>query len=65
MKKIANEPIRRRAFLKRAAVAGAALGAGAASTRTLADTVTEPAKPVNKGYRETDHIREYYKSARF
>ncbi len=67
MKKLTNEKTRRRAFLKGVAVAGAALGV--ASARTLADT-TEAVEPTekpleNKGYRETEHIREYYRCARF
>ena len=61
-----SEKIRRRAFLKGAAVAGVALGA--ASTRSLADqdpAAATPAETENRGYRETTHVREYYRLARF
>ena len=68
MKKSTHEKARRRAFLKGAAVAGAVLGV--ATTRALAEVSTEDheaaEKPVaQKGYRETRHIREYYRLARF
>jgi len=61
----------RRRFLKGvkgAALAGATLGAGAAVARTLGET-PQPATPGDgekrNGYRETEHIRAYYRSARF
>lgn len=58
----------RRSFLKGAALAGATLGAGAAAARTLGEA-PQPATPADggkrKGYRETEHIRAYYRSARF
>jgi len=58
----------RRSFLKGAALAGATLGAGAAVARTLGET-PQPAAPADagrrNGYRETEHIRAYYRSARF
>ena len=67
MKKLTNEKVQRRTFLKGAAVVGAALGA--TTSRTLADTTAEAEateKPLeSKGYRETEHIREYYRCARF
>lgn len=58
----------RRSFLKGAALAGATLGAGAAVARTP-DQTPQPATPADggkpAGYRETEHIRAYYRSARF
>lgn len=58
----------RRRFLKGAALAGATLGAGAAVAHTAGET-PQPATPADggerNGYRETEHIRAYYRSARF
>ncbi len=60
----------RRGFLKRLAVAGGAAGAAVAGGAAVA-TSGEESKPVKatpvaepKGYRETPHIREYYRLAR-
>ncbi len=54
----------RRAFLKGAAVTTAAVGAGVVAPGALAD-VPETLKPEKKsGYRETDHVRAYYRLAR-
>ena len=66
MKKPTTEKVQRRSFIKGAAVAGTAVGAGILSAESLAEATVENPKPVsNKGYRETDHIREYYRLARF
>jgi hypothetical protein len=66
MKKFNTEKAQRRSFLKGAAVVGTAVGAGVLSAQALAEATIEKPKPVaNKGYRETDHILEYYKAARF
>ena len=55
----------RRTFLKGAAVAGVALGAGAAGRNLAASEPDAPAAPAEqKGYRESAHIREYYRLAR-
>lgn len=54
----------RRSLLKGASLA---LGAGVA-TATAKAAVAAPAeadKPSPAGYRETEHVRTYYKSARF
>lgn len=66
MKTTAEEKVQRRTVLKGTAVAGAAIGSGVLSAELLAETRETP-KPVNqsKGYRETDHIRDYYRLARF
>ena len=67
--KLSGEKNRRRSFLKGAALSGVALGAGVAAGRALGEAAPEPSAPVkpdgNKGYRETSHIREYYRLARF
>jgi len=60
----------RRNFLRRAVVATGATGAAAAAyaTGTTVESTPDSAKPApksDKGYRETDHIREYYRLARF
>ncbi len=55
----------RRGFLKGAAVTTAAVGTGAlASTASADEQIVETAKG-KLGYQETDHVREYYKLARF
>lgn len=58
----------RRGFLQGAAVASGAAAAGGAAAATLTDDVDDHAVPEvkpNKGYELTDHIRKYYKRARF
>jgi len=56
----------RRSFLKGAAVTTAAVGAGAITTNALAEEVTAENKKTQKlGYQETDHVRDYYRLARF
>lgn len=59
----------RRGFLKSAAVVGGAATATALGSQVQAgvNEQTPTAKEVtpSKGYRETPHIREYYKKARF
>ncbi len=66
MKTTAEARVHRRTVLKGTAVAGAAIGSGVLGTELLAETRETPG-PVNrnKGYRETDHIRDYYRLARF
>jgi len=61
----------RRGFLKTAVVAGgAAAASGAIATTNAKDKTTDKPEPVetgtqSAGYRETDHVREYYRLARF
>ena len=59
----------RRAFLKTARSLGAASAlAIAAGGAAAADPPAEPAKeaaPDAKGYRETEHILKYYRTARY
>ncbi len=62
---IQKETIHRRSFLKGAAVATTAIGSGAAISVARAESADEmPVKNETKGYRETPHIREYYRLAR-
>ncbi len=61
----------RRGFLKSAVVAGSAAAAAGAISSNSASANDQADKPVTKdsakaaGYRETAHIREYYRLARF
>lgn len=59
----------RRAFLKRAAVAGGAATVAVAGAGALADVTPEPVHEAapeqgTKGYRMTPHIEAYYRSTR-
>ena len=56
-------PEERRDFLKRSAVSVAA--AGAVAVVGKAATADEPVVPSGAGYRETDHVKAFYNSARF
>ena len=55
----------RRNFLKGAAVAGAAVSTGAVTQVSQAEVTDSQPETVKKGYQETDHVREYYRLARF
>ena len=57
----------RRRFLGAIAAAGTAAAVGAAIAAPATAEVTASAKPegLQKGYRETAHIRRYYETARF
>lgn len=58
----------RRKFLKTLGAAGGVAAVAAVSAEVVADAdaeISEPEKGVDsKGYQETAHVREYYKSAR-
>jgi len=59
---------RRRGFLQGAVIAGGAAASGAAlahhdGTGEHAEAIDAAAAPA--GYRESDHVREYYAKARF
>ncbi|MEH6628335.1 MAG: twin-arginine translocation signal domain-containing protein [Motiliproteus sp.] len=56
----------RREFLKTLTVAGGAVAVVVAAGQAGAATeqITEKQETRSQGYRETDHVREYYKSAR-
>lgn len=64
LKKVDGE---RRGFLRAAAGAGVlgALGTGRAQAAAEVVPQPEPAKPKQSGYHETDHIRQYYATARY
>ena len=53
----------RRDFLKRSAVTAAA--AGAVAVVGKAATASESQVPTGAGYRETEHVKAFYNSARF
>lgn len=58
----------RRGFLQGAAVASGAAATGVATAVASTDTVLDNATDMtaeSKGYELTDHIRKYYKRARF
>ena len=56
----------RRDFIKKAGLGMGAAGVAAASlTSTGAQAETGAGKPASKGYRETDHVKKFYATARF
>ena len=66
MKKQDANKTNRRSFLKGAGVAAAAVGSGVVSAETLEKPEhSEPSVVRPSGYQETDHVREYYRVARF
>jgi len=61
-----QQKLQRRSFLKGVVVTGAAASSGVLTAESMAESTTDsPPLTDQKGYRETDHIREYYKTARF
>ena len=61
-----SEASGRRSFLKGAAITTAAVGSGALAAETLAEQTDADKSPVTKqGYRESEHVKEYYRLARF
>lgn len=65
MSKRVREGVTRRAFLKGSVAAGAAAAAAAAvSGEALAAPEAPKETAKAKGYRDSDHVRAYYKSAR-
>ena len=63
MKKREDAVEDRRDFLKRSAVTAAAAGAVALAGK--AATASEIEVPSSVGYRETEHVKAFYNSARF
>jgi len=53
----------RRDFLKKAALSVAAAGTAAVASKTA--SADEAMEVTGSGYRETDHVKAFYKSARF
>ena len=60
-----KKTLQRREFLKDAAAVGGAVALGVTATEAAASVVpAEEKKTGAKGYHETQHVRDYYKSAR-
>jgi hypothetical protein len=56
----------RRDFIKKAGLGVGAVGVAAVSlTSTDAQAATGTGRPASKGYRETDHVKQFYATARF
>ncbi|MFP6745590.1 MAG: twin-arginine translocation signal domain-containing protein, partial [Alphaproteobacteria bacterium] len=56
----------RRDFIKKAGLGVGAAGVAAASLSSAdARAETGMAKPASKAYRETDHVKQFYGTARF
>jgi hypothetical protein len=55
----------RRHFLKGAGLALGAAGAATAATASGTVAATDDRKTPQAGYRETEHVRTYYRAARF
>lgn len=54
----------RRDFLKAAGIAGGAAGVAAVALSGKSSKAAVPESGKSAGYRETEHIRKYYESAR-
>ncbi len=57
--------VKRRAFLKGAAVTTAAVSAGAITGQAVAEDLEVNKSKSKQGYQETKHVKEYYRLARF
>ena len=65
MKATDASPVKRRSFLKGAAVTTVAVSTGAMTGQAVAED-SEVSKPkLQQGYKETKHVKEYYRLARF
>lgn len=53
----------RRSFLKMTGLGAVAGGAALVTSKTAAKAAVE--EPKKKGYRETDHVKTFYRTARF
>jgi len=62
-KKVEDAVADRRDFLKRSAVSVAAAGVVAVAGKAVSASETE--QTVGTGYRETEHVKAFYNSARF
>ena len=56
--------MRRRGFLLTVGTGGVATAAVALEPVTSAAAETPDAEPASKGYRETEHVRDYYRTTR-
>ncbi len=62
-KKVEDVTSDRREFLKHSVVAAAAVGTVAAASKAAYASQVEV--PISEGYRETEHVKAFYDSARF
>jgi DMSO/TMAO reductase YedYZ molybdopterin-dependent catalytic subunit len=60
-----DNSVKRRDFLRGAGLAAGAAAGAAVLTVVEAPAVAEAASPAASGYRETDHVRRVYQTARF
>jgi hypothetical protein len=60
-----SKQVDRRSLLKGASLALGAAGVTAATAKTATAAPAAADKPQQAGYAETDHVRTYYKHARF
>ena len=65
MKKTETTNVKRRSFLKGAAVSTVAVTSGAIAGNAVAENVPETPAKTKQGYKLTRHIKEYYRLARF
>ena len=65
MKKVDTSNLQRRSFLKGAAVSTVAVSSGAITANAVADHEPEAKAKSKQGYKLTDHVKEYYRLARF
>ncbi len=57
--------VERRAFIKKAGIGVGAVGAVAIGLPKTSAEAASGKVPVSSGYRETDHVKRFYDSARF
>ena len=55
----------RRDFLKAAGITGGAAGVAAVALASKSATAAAPESGKTSGYRETEHVKKYYESARY
>ncbi len=65
MKTMDKTNLKRRSFLKGAAVSTVAVGSAAITGNAVADSAPETQAKSKQGYKLTRHIKEYYRLARF
>lgn len=65
MKKTQTTNVKRRSFLKGAALSTVAVTSGAIADNAVAEDVPDTQTKSRQGYKLTSHIKEYYRLARF
>ena len=65
MKTTDTTKVKRRSFLKGAAVSTVAVSSAAIAGNAVADSIAETPAKSKQGYKLTRHIKEYYRLARF